>query len=532
MNALIASWKKLAPQDRRALSICIVFLFGVGLYMGVLAPLSDMYTTTVQEQFHLKNEIQLNTPKAMVLPDREAKLRQVKGEYEALKRQLDLIDRRDWAASDIYNEIRDYASITDVTIKEIRPLTQKKEDFLQSQPMDVSFSGSFTTIEKFIYYLETSPQVFAVSEISLTGKSGSMEGGLVVSKYSIPSKVDPNIPEHSDKLIFSVPPWIGYAPFEIARHKGWLQTNGTRIECYFSEHEKTNFEKLYAGEIDGTATHVLNLMQLLNKGVDLRIVAPLAQFKSGDTLMVAGNSPVKSVKQLRGKTIFVETGGTAHYFLYEVLKQNGMSLSDIKISNMSREVVSQSLQAGLIEAGVTFEPYVGRLLRQRIARPLAGPENVENWALQFLVIRADSLKGNKHAVEALINGFARAVRWWQKNPDQAIEFLASDNPQGVSQRSIKEIMKNVLFLNPHQVQAFFCSKPETENSRDGYFKKYENFFKQELGYEVTVPKADIIDWQYARNVFNCTAHVKTTHVNATHSNATHVNATHSPGGNS
>ena len=322
MNALLASWNKVDPRDRRALGICIVFLLSVVLYMGILAPLGNMYETTVQEQAGLQHEIQFNTPKAMVLPDREAKLRQVKGEYESLKRQLDLVDRRDWSASDIYNEIRDYASITGVVIKEMRPLSQKANAFLSSQPMDVTFSGSFTAIEKFIYYLETSPQVFVVSEISLTGKSGAMQGGLVVSKYSIPAKVDSKLSEHDVNLVLSMPPWIGYAPFEIARHKGWLHSNSTRIECYFSEHEKTNFEKLYAGEIDGTATHALELVQLLTRGVDLRIVAPLAQFKAGDALMVAGSSPIKSVKDLRGKTVFVQTGGSAHYYLYDVLKKN------------------------------------------------------------------------------------------------------------------------------------------------------------------------------------------------------------------
>lgn len=532
MNALIASWNKLAPQDRRALSICIVFLLSVGLYMGVLGPLGDMYEATVQEQSNLKNEIRLNTPKAMVLPDREAKLRQVKDEYESLKRQLDLIDRRDWAASDIYNEIRDYASITDVTIKEIRPLTSKKDGFLQSQPMDVTFSGSFTSIEKFIYYLETSPQVFVVSEITLTGKSGSMQGGMVVSKFSIPAKVDSKMPEDVVKLVLAVPPWIGFAPFEIARHKGWLHANGTRIECYFSEYEKTNLEKLYAGEIDGTATHALELIQLLTKGVDLRIVAPLAQFKSGDTLMVAGSSPIKSVKNLSGKTVFVQTGGAAHYFLYEILKQNGMSLSDIKVSNMSREMVAQSLQAGLIEVGVTFEPYVGRLQRQRIARSVAGPQDVENWTLQFLVLREDALPGNGQAVEALINGFARAVDWWQKNPDQAVQFLTSDNPQGVSSGTIKKIMKSVRFLTPDAAKVYFCNGPEAENSMDDYFNKYESFFKQELGYEVAVPKADIIDWQYVRKVYNCTAHPRSAHSNATDVNASRVNATQAAGGKS
>ncbi|NDV27660.1 type 4a pilus biogenesis protein PilO [Desulfovibrio sp. JC010] len=530
MNALLASWNKLAPQDRRALGICIVFLICVTLYMGVLAPLGDMYEATVQEQFNLKNQIQLNTPKAMVLPDREAKLRQVKDEYESLKRQLDLIDRRDWAASDIYNEIRDYASVTGVTIKEIRPLSQKQEGFLQSQPMDVTFSGSFTAIEKFIYYLETSPQVFVVSEITLTGKSGAMQGGLVVSKYSIPAKADSKMPEHAVKLVLAVPPWIGFAPFEIARHKGWLHANGTRIECYFSEHEKTNFEKLYTGEIDGTATHALELIQLLAKGVDLRIVAPLAQFKSGDTLMVAGSSPIKSLKHLRGKTVFVETGGAAHYFLYEVLKHNGMSLSDVRVSNMSREMVAQSLRAGLIEAGVTFEPYVGRLHRERIARPLAGPEAIDNWTLQFLVMREDALSGNGHAVESLIKGFARAVSWWQKNPEQAEQFLASDNPQGVSRRTIEEIMKSVRFLTPDEAKVYFCNGPEAQNSMDEYFGKYESFFKQELGYEVVVPKADILDWQYARKVYNCTAHGKPVHTNATHVNGTHMNATRREGG--
>lgn len=530
MNALLASWNKLAQQDRRALTICIVFLFIVGLYMGVLAPLGDMYESTVQEQSDLKNKIQLNTPKAMVLPDREAKLRQVKDEYESLKRQLDLIDRRDWAASDIYNEIRDYASITGVTIKEIRPMTHKKEGFLQSQPMEVSFSGAFTSIEKFIYYLETSPQVFVVSEITLTGKSGDMQGGLLVSKYSIPARVDSKMSDNSARLILSVPPWIGFAPFEIARHNGWLHANGTRVECYFSPYEKTNFEKLYTGEIDGTATHALDLIQLLTKGVDLRIVAPLAKFRSGDTLMVAGSSPIKSVKDVRGQTVYLQTGGAAHYFLYEVLKKNGMSLSDVKVSDMSREMVSQSLEAGLIEVGVTFEPYVGRLQRQRIARPVAGPEDLDNWMLQFLVLREDALPGSAEAVEALINGFSRAVRWWHDNPDQALAFLTEDNPQGVSRRTIEEIMKSVRFLSAEEAQVYFCTEPESENKTDEYFKKYEGFFKQELGYDVVVPKADVIDWRFARKVFNCSAHGNSTLENSKHMNATHMNAIHGTGG--
>ncbi|NDV22276.1 type 4a pilus biogenesis protein PilO [Desulfovibrio sp. JC022] len=511
MNILLASWNKLDPRDRRALGICIIFLVSVVLYIGILAPLGDMYEATVQEQADLKNKIQFNTPKAMVLPDREAKLRQVKGEYESLKRQLELVDRRDWGASDIYNEIRDYASITGITIKEIRPLAKKKDGFLSSQPMDVTFSGPFTAIEKFIYYLETSPQVFVVSEISLTGKSGTMQGGLVISKYSIPAGVDSKMAEHAVKLVLSMPPWIGYAPFEIARHNGWLHSNGTRIECYFSEHEKTNFEKLYAGEIDGTATHALELVQLLTRGVDLRIVAPLAQFKAGDALMVAGNSPVKSVKDLRGKTVFLETGGAAHYFLYEVLKKNGMSLSDVTVSNMARDIVAQSLEAGLIEAGVTFEPYVGRLQKLRIARPVAGPEDVDNWTLQFLVLREDALPGNEKAVETLINGFARAVHWWGQHPDEAVQYLSANSPQGVSQGTIKKILKSVRFLTPAQVRDYSCVGPEVNNPLDEYFSKYETFFKEELGYDVVVPKADIIDWQYVRKVYNCTSHANGTH---------------------
>ncbi|WP_319762618.1 type II secretion system protein GspM [Maridesulfovibrio sp.] len=511
MNTLLAFWNKLDPRDRRALGICVIFLLSVLLYMGVLAPLGDMYETTVKEQTDLKREIQFNMPKAMVLPDREAKLRQVKDEYESLKRHLDLVDRRDWGPSDIYNEIRDYASITGITIKEIRPLSQIKDGFLSSQPMNVTFSGSFTAIEKFIYYLETSPQVFVVSEISLTGKGGSMQGGFVVSKYSIPARVDSKMPEHAVKLVLSLPPLIGFAPFEIARHNGWLQSNGTRIECYFSEHEKTNFEKLYAGEIDGTATHALDLVQLLTKGVDLRIVAPLAKFKAGDALMVAGSSPVKSVKDLRGKTIFVETGGSAHYFLYEVLKKNGMSLSDVTVSDMEREIVAQSLEAGLIDAGVTFEPYVGRLQKMRIARVVAGPGDVDNWTLQFLVLRKDALPGNEKAIDALIGGFARAVDWWREHPEEAVQFLSGSNPQGASQKTIKEVMKSVQLLSPAQVRSYSCVEPDKTNPLDDYFKKYETFFKQELGYEVVIPKDEIIDWRYVRRVYNCTAHVNGTH---------------------
>ena len=134
-----------------------------------------------------------------------------------------------------------------------------------------------------------------------------------------------------------------------------------------------------------------------------------------------------------------------------------MSLSDVTVSDMSRDIVAQSLRAGLIEVGVTFEPYVSRLQKMRIARPVAGLEEVDNWSLQFLVLREDALPGNGKAVETLISGYVRAVNWWMNNPEEAVQFLSANNPQGVSEKTINRVMKKVRFLT--RTKRGFISAP-------------------------------------------------------------------------
>lgn len=511
MNAIIAAWTKLDPRDRKALSLLSVFLLLAVGYVGVFEPLSDMYEADAQQQADLQQTIAEDTPKALILSNREARLKQARDEYNTLTGRLDLRDIKSWAESDVYNDISDYARITRVAVKDIRPMAPRKDGFMSRLPFSVTFQGDFSNIEEFIYYLETSPQVFVITQLSLSGKNGLVEGDATLEKYSLPEggKVEP--PSQPVEVVLTVPRWLGFAPFEYARSKGWLSDKkGERVDLFFSECEKTNLRMLYAGEVDGTATQVFDLVREMIKGVDLRILAPLAYFQLSDSLLTSIDSKITSVEDLRGKTIYLEKGGVSHFFLYKVLKQHGMSLADVKVRNMNRPMVAQSLESGLIEAGVTFEPFVSRLVKLKAVNVLVAPDSERDKILQLLVFREDSLAGHSWTIESLIRSYYRAVDWWKAHPKESIEFLEENEAKGASATTIQDIMQGVRYLPPQEMTALVCPGPGGKTKTEDLFREYEDFFRQYLGYELVVPQSEVIDWRFVQRVFNCSEHANST----------------------
>jgi NitT/TauT family transport system substrate-binding protein len=511
MNAIIAAWSKLDPRDRKALSLLSVFLLLAAGYLGVFEPLSDMYEADAQKQTDLQQTIAEDTPKALVLSNRESRLRQARDEYNTLTSRLELRDLKSWAESDVYNDIRDYARITRVAVKDIRPMAPRKDGFMNRMPFSVTFQGDFSSIEEFIYYLETSPQVFVITQLSLSGKSGQVEGEATLEKYSLPAggKVEP--PKQPVEVVLTVPRWLGFAPFEYARSKGWLSDKkGERVDLFFSEYEKTNLRMLYAGEVDGTATQVFNLVRELIHGANLKILAPLAYFQLSDSLLTSIDSKITSVEDLRGKTVYLEKGSVSHFFLYKVLKQHGMSLSDVTVRNMNRPMVAQSLEAGLIEAGVTFEPFVSRLVKIKAANVLVAPDSERDKILQILIFREDSLAGHEHTIESLIRSYYQAVDWWKAHPQESVEFVAGHDGEGASAATIRDILQGVRYLSSEEVRSLVCPGPGGKLRTEDFFREYEDFFRQYLGYELVVPQSEVIDWRFAQKVFHCSEYVNST----------------------
>ena len=90
-------------------------------------------------------------------------------------------------------------------------------------------------------------------------------------------------------------------------------------------------------------------------------------------LMVKKGSPIKSLKDMAGKTIGVLTEvGTLHYATLNMLKQAGVAPSSIKIKQVDGPTQLDQLNAGRVDAVETLAPF-SQQLRQAGATSLGTP---------------------------------------------------------------------------------------------------------------------------------------------------------------
>lgn len=502
MRFLLEHWKKLAPRDRKALTICFSFLAVIGFYLGALEPLLDTYEDAVQQKTVLEQSIRQNLPKVQVLPIRMAQLKRARAEYDYLVNRLSLAGPNAWNLSEVYHEIRVYASTTGVSIRDIRPMTRRKAGFMSGLPLEVSFQGNYKDIVKFIYYLETSPQVLVLSRLSLSGEKPPLSGTIVVNKVELPSPDTQITINRESDLILTVAPWNGFAPFQYAKKEGALSTDSTHVEFYFSQYESTSFDMLIANEIDGTAAPTLDLIKLLLQGVDLKVVAPLAYYNVTETLFTAPESDIETLEDLRGRDIYLEKDSVAHFLLYKILKKNRMKLSDLRVHDMDRMVVAQSLSAGIIEAGITSYPFASQLMENNEAEVLVSPEDWQRNILLLLCFRSDALPGKDEAMNSLLKAYFTIAEKWRKNPELAVSFIGRGATEEEYLSNTRKQMAQVRYLSPDEIREMICPRPSDSDLRV-FLNDYKDFLNQTLGYELKFPIDELVDWSYIRKIFEC-----------------------------
>jgi sulfonate transport system substrate-binding protein len=119
------------------------------------------------------------------------------------------------------------------------------------------------------------------------------------------------------------------------------------------------FQAVQAGAADTTYSADLPALQALSGGVRFKNVAALKNDGRHVGIVVGRNSGIDSVKDLKGQKVVVSSakGSIAEYLLANVLKQNGLSYSDVKVQYLLPTDAQAAFASGKIKAWATFGVY-------------------------------------------------------------------------------------------------------------------------------------------------------------------------------
>ncbi|MFJ8357488.1 ABC transporter substrate-binding protein [Streptomyces sp. NPDC093984] len=186
-------------------------------------------------------------------------------------------------------------------------------------------------------------------------------------------------------------------------------------------------EAVNAGAVD--IGGVGNTPPVFAAGADSKItvVAAWHGTSKGDAILVPKNSRLTAVQQLKGKSIAVAQGSSAHYQLVASLNKAGLKLSDVKVKYLQPADALAAFTSGKVDAWAVWDPYTSQVLQGGQGRVLTTGDGVTN-GLTFQVAAPSALKDEKKAaaIRDYLERLRRAQGWVYGHPEAWAKVWAKD----------------------------------------------------------------------------------------------------------
>ncbi|AYF03720.1 ABC transporter substrate-binding protein (plasmid) [Paracoccus yeei] len=182
-------------------------------------------------------------------------------------------------------------------------------------------------------------------------------------------------------------------------------------------------EALKAGAVDVGMSADSPAVSAIAGGSKIRIAAAFNNGGLGTSIIVPKDSPLKTLADLKGKTISPTTrGSVAHYLTLGALKKAGIGQQDVKLAFLTPADASAAFQSGGVDAWATWGVYKARSIGVLGARELFDGQGVNTGNIVYAVTvptLADPAK-----LKALQDYLARIDQSYQWARDNREAFLA------------------------------------------------------------------------------------------------------------
>ncbi|ALU92568.1 ABC transporter substrate-binding protein [Streptomyces globisporus C-1027] len=226
----------------------------------------------------------------------------------------------------------------------------------------------------------------------------------------------------------------------ILRASGELDDLDYRIKWSTFTSGPPLLEAVSAGAVD--IGGVGNTPPVFAAGADSNITVVGATHGSpaGEVIVVPEDSPLKEPAQLKGKSIAVAQGSSAHFQLVASLKKAGLGIGDVELNYLQPADALAAFSRGKVDAWAIWDPYTSQVLRTADARVLTTGEGVVN-GLGFQVASPASLKNAKKskAIGDLLVRLERAQKWVFEHPEEWAKVWAKETglPYDVALDAVK-----------------------------------------------------------------------------------------------
>jgi sulfonate transport system substrate-binding protein len=290
-----------------------------------------------------------------------------------------------------------------------------------------------------------------------------------------------------EEVVIRVGRQPGMATLYLAEDLGYLdeEFKDDNVSFEFSEFQlgPPLVEAFASGDLDFGSLGDLPTYAGLVNGDDYTIIGKGEQ-DYGKALVVRKDSGITSLEDLKGKKVATPFGSNIQVLAEILFKEAGLTDDDVEYTNLSLADLDTSLLNGDIDAGITSEPHISKILKNGgdDVEVLVTSENYKEY-VNPIIAQNQFIKEHPDYTAKFLKALQRTAEWIEDNIDEAAK--RASELDGVDEDDYKTLLEGQdlsVYLTDSNIQAL----------RDGAAQSYEyGLITQELNVD------DYIDTSYA-----------------------------------
>lgn len=297
--------------------------------------------------------------------------------------------------------------------------------------------------------------------------------------------------DDNNKIVkFSYNVWIGWLPIIAANHGTkpnkdsiFFKKYGFQVEMVLIDDPITARDAYAAGKVHalwGTVDMMtLFAPELLKDSRTAPRVVQQIDWSNGGDGIVARDT-IKSVSDLRGKTIVCAQNSPSEYFITELLLSSGLRIGDVKMkyTNTAFEAAAAFVADKHIDAVVSWAPDIYNISdKVPHTRLLSTTKEASKIIADVYAFRADFYRDHPDIVKGFVSGVFEGIDYAKQNQAQVAQWMA--DAYAMKPEDINAMMADAHSTNfPENVQFFLNSSNPTNFERTW---KNANIVYRELG---------------------------------------------------
>jgi sulfonate transport system substrate-binding protein len=217
-------------------------------------------------------------------------------------------------------------------------------------------------------------------------------------------------------------------PSLVLRKFGWLEEDlkaqGTDVKWVLSQGSNRALEYLNSDSVDFGSTAGLAALLARANGNPIKAVYVYSR-PEWTALAVSKDSPIKSVRELKGKKVAATKGTDPYLFLLRALHENGLKKSDVDIVHLQHPDGRAALEQGRVDAWAGLDPHLAASELEAGSRLIYRNINFNTYG--FLNVSDTFAARHPDQVKRVIAAYEKARAWIVAHPEDTVKLLAEES---------------------------------------------------------------------------------------------------------